>query len=399
MIKGSSCRQQHPGQLIPGSLVKTIFIAMAWLPIMGIGRATGQEIDTLELHHAVSKGDTIVFTRIVYRDTTSFVYHVQDYFENGQIQMDACYTSLDRNIKEEVQCNYHSNTKTGSYRECYRNGQIRYQANFSHGLRDGRANSWYSSGVMEAEEEWANGQLHGHVRYWSPEGALEFSSFFEHGMNQNSREVNYPYIAYTPLDYASDTLKRWPVILYLHGGSDRGRDLKKLYSQGIPDQLYRGREFPFIIIAPQCSDHLRWSTDDWFEGLYAEILAKFRMDPDRVYLTGMSLGGSGTWYLAARYPERFAAIAPISGFTSHLSFIDNHIDNLSHIPIWAFHGRMDLVVPFEETERIISKLEKKNTHIRFTAEPLAGHWIHWMVYPGKELYDWFLEHKREGQDK
>jgi len=111
-------------------------------------------------------------------------------------------------------------------------------------------------------------------------------------------------------------------------------------------------------------------------------------------VTGPSLGGSGSWYIAARYPETFAAIAPISGFTSHLDCIDKNIDRLLDIPVWAFHGKLDTVVPFEETERIVRRLEGRNRNLRFSAEPDIGHWIHWQVYPGRELYDWLLQHDR-----
>jgi predicted peptidase len=207
-------------------------------------------------------------------------------------------------------------------------------------------------------------------------------------------------LSYTPKEYNTDTLKKWPLIIYLHGGSRRGTDLNKLYADGIPDQLYRGREFSFIIIAPQCPEHLRWSTDNWFENLYKEINDKYRIDTNRVYLTGISLGGAGTWYIAAKYPDKFAAIAPMSGFTSHMDFIDNNIDKLINMPIWAFHGKIDVVVPFEETERIIKKLDGKNKDLRFSVEPVAGHWINWLVYPNQELYDWFLKYdKRSRIDK
>jgi len=148
------------------------------------------------------------------------------------------------------------------------------------------------------------------------------------------------------------------------------------------------------MLAPQCPQHLRWSTDDWFENFFAEATAKYRIDADRVYVTGPSLGGSGTWYLAARYPRTFAAIAPISGFTSHLDDIDRNIDRLLSIPIWAFHGKLDTTVPFEETERIVARLEGRHPDLRFSAEPEAGHSIHWQVYPGQEIYDWLLQHHR-----
>jgi predicted peptidase len=241
--------------------------------------------------------------------------------------------------------------------------------------------------------------LHGKTKYWTEKGDLQFDLTFDHGINQNPKDVCYHYLSYTPKDYNRDTLKRWPLIIYLHGGSRRGTDLIKLYADGIPDQLYRGREFPFIIIAPQCPEHIRWSTDNWFENLYKEVNDKYRIDTNRVYLTGFSLGGAGTWYIAAKYPDKFAAIAPMSGFTSHMDYIDNNIDMLIDMPIWAFHGKIDNVVPFEETERIIKKLDGKNKDLRFSVEPEVGHWINWLVYPNQELYDWFLKYDKRLKKK
>jgi len=139
-----------------------------------------------------------------------------------------------------------------------------------------------------------HGQLDGKVKHWTEQGKLQFDLSFDHGLNQNPKDVQYRYLSYTPKEYNTDTLKKWPLIIYLHGGSRRGTDLKKLYADGIPDQLYRGREFPFIIIAPQCPEHIRWSTDNWFENLYKEVNDKYRIDTNRVYLTGFSLGGAGT---------------------------------------------------------------------------------------------------------
>ena len=87
----------------------------------------------------------------------------------------------------------------------------------------------------------------------------------------------------------------------------------------------------------------------------------------------------------------------MSGFTSHLEYIDENVDKLVDLPVWAFHGRLDAVVPFEETERIVRKLEGRNGDLRFSAEPDLGHEIHWQVYPGREIYDWFLRHSRRAK--
>jgi hypothetical protein len=364
-----------------------------------LGAIKAQEVDTFYLKYGVSKYDTIIYKRIIELDKDTKIYHVRDYFENGQIQMDAFYSAFDKNIKEGSQCNYSSNTKEGLYKIWFDNGQLEYSATYKKGLINGLSTFWYKNGIKESEEHWLQGQLNGKVKYWTEQGELQFDLSFDHGLNQNPKDVQYRYLSYTPKEYDTDTLKRWPLIIYLHGGSRRGNDLIKLYADGIPDQLYRGREFPFIIIAPQCPEHIRWSTDNWFENLYKEVNDKYRIDTNRVYLTGFSLGGAGTWYIAAKYPDKFAAIAPMSGFTSHMDYIDNNIDKLIDMSIWAFHGKIDNVVPFEETERIIKKLDGKNKDLRFSVEPEVGHWINWLVYPNQELYDWFLKYDKRLKKK
>jgi pimeloyl-ACP methyl ester carboxylesterase len=350
-----------------------------------LGQVQAQETETYVLRQAVSNRQTIVYTRVIGFDDRKRLLHVRDYYEDGQIQMDAFYSSFDKRVKEDYQCNYRSNTKEGPYTQWHRNGRVKFDGHFVRGRLNGPSTDWYENGQKEAEQNWLDGQLHGRVRYWSDKGELQFDSTFEHGLNQHRRNVSYRYLSYLPKDYEANPVMKWPLVIYLHGGSDRGTDLKKLYSSGIPDQVYRGREFPFIMLAPQCPEHLRWST------------ALYRIDVDKVYLTGPSLGGSGTWYIAARYHEIFAAIAPISGFTSHLDDIDRNIDKLVDMPVWAFHGKLDTVVPFEETERIVKKLEGKNRNLRFSAEPEVGHWIHWQIYPGQEIYNWLLRYDKRSR--
>jgi pimeloyl-ACP methyl ester carboxylesterase len=356
--------------------------------------AKAQDIDTVMLSQVLSRTDTVVYTRKIRFDHLDSLYHVQDVLPSGQIQMEATYSSLDKMIKEEYQCNYRTNRKEGLYKEWYDNGQIEYSGNFRNGVRAGVCRGWYPNGQPETEEHWLSGQLDGNVKYWTVEGDLQFESQFDRGVNRNSRDTSYQYLSYVPTGYDEDTSTPWPLIIYLHGGSSRGSDIKKLYANGIPDQIYRGREFPFVIVAPQCPKHLRWSTDNWFDNLYAEITSRYRIDTNRIYLTGISLGGSGTWYLAIKYPNRFAAIAPMSGFTSDNDFIDKNVENLAHVPIWAFHGANDLVVPVEETQRLVQRLQGMNEDLKITIEPDIGHGIDWSVYPKEELYDWFLTHDK-----
>jgi len=306
-----------------------------------------QEVETFYLHYPISKNDTIVYKRIIQFDKHDSLYHVRDYCPNGQIQMEGTYSSFDKRIKENIWCNYKTNTKEGIFKEWYRNGQIESKTNYLNGLRHGLFEYWYSNGERESVQHYSNGQKNGKCTWWNKDGSLQNELTFKHGLNQNQRDTNYHYIYYLPKEYNYDISKEWPLIIYLHGGSSRGTDTMQLYCCGIPDQIWRRRQFPFIIVAPQCPVNERWSTDNWFENFYKEITTKYRVDTNKVYLTGVSLGGSGTWYLAIKYPEKFAAIAPMSGFTRHIDYIIKNTDKLIYIPIWAFHGKIDKVVQFE----------------------------------------------------
>jgi dipeptidyl aminopeptidase/acylaminoacyl peptidase len=368
-------------------------IAVVILIFVGSGAIKAQEADTFYLHYPVSFKDTVIYKRIIEFDKKESTYHVRDYYPNGQIQMEGTYSSFDKHIKERsLWCNYRTNTKEGSFKTWFKNGQLERTSTFSNGLRHGVHEYWYANGQKESRQNYANGQKHGECTWWNEDGSIQNKLVFDRGLNQNPKDTNYHYISYTPKEYDKDTLKKWPLIIYLHGGSSRGTDTMKLYSSGIPDQIWRGREFPFVIVAPQCPLNQRWSTDNWFENFYAEITTKYSIDTNKIYLTGVSLGGSGTWYLATKFPKKFAAIAPMSGFTRHIEYIKNNTDNLIDIPIWAFHGKKDKVVEFEETEWIINKLKEKNKDLKFTADPNAGHGMYWSVYPEQELYDWFLNY-------
>lgn len=353
-----------------------------------------QTIDTFLLRYPVSKNDTIVYKRIIEKSDKDDLIHVRDFYSNGQIQLDARYSKFDKTIKEEHQCNYRTNTKEGKFKEWSESGQLIYDANYQNGLRDGLCIAWYDSGIKESEKNWSKGQLNGLCRYWNEKGGLEYEITFKNGINQSPKTTSYHYITYLPVDYTNDSSKKYPLLIFLHGGSARGTDTLDLYNSGPFDQIYRGRNFPFIIVAPQCPKHIRWSTENWFENFYADLIKNYRIDTNRIYLTGASLGGSGTWYIATKYPDKFAAIAPMSGFTRHMNYISENINKLKNIPIWAFHGELDNVVPVEETDYLISKLLVINNHVKYAREKDVGHWIHWQVYPGNELYDWFLKQNK-----
>ncbi len=360
--------------------------------------AQAQTIDTFLLQYPISKYDTVVYKRIIEKSDKNNLIHVRDFYANGQIQMDATYLNFNKKVKEELQCNYRTNTKQGNYKEWSKNGLLIYDAKYKNGLRDGLAVSWYNTGIKESEKNWSSGQLNGVCKYWNEKGNLEYEITFKNGINQSPKSVFYQYITYLPADYANDLSKEYPLLIFLHGGSARGKDTLDLYSSGPFDQIYRGRNFPFIVVAPQCPKHLRWSTENWFDNFYSDLIKKYRIDTNRVYLTGASLGGSGTWYLATKYPDKFTAIAPMCGFTRHMDYISENIENLKYTPIWAFHGESDNVVPVEETDYLINKLSEINSQIKYTRERDVSHSIHWLVYPETEIYDWFLKHQKRNKN-
>jgi dipeptidyl aminopeptidase/acylaminoacyl peptidase len=319
-------------------MIKNLLLII--LLYFGVGAINAQNTETFYLHVPKSKNDTIVYKRLIQFDKTTNLYHVRDYYPNGQLQMEGTYSSFDKTVKEKsLWCNYLTNTKEGTFKTWYKNGQLERIANYKNGLRHGLHEYWYANGQRESTQNYRNGQKHDTCTWWNTDGSVQQQLVFEKGLNQHPKDVHYHYIHSLPKTYAADTTKKWPLIIYLHGGSSRGTDTMKLFCCGIPDQVWRKRDFKSIVVAPQCPLNQRWSSDNWFENFYEEITTKYRVDTDRVYLTGVSLGGSGTWYLAMKYPEKFAAIAPISGFTRHMDFIKQNIDKLIDIPIWAFHGK------------------------------------------------------------
>jgi predicted peptidase len=201
-------------------------------------------------------------------------------------------------------------------------------------------------------------------------------------------EVQGSYLLYLPNDY-STTKKRFPLILFLHGSGERGNDLEILKAHGPPKEIAQGRQFPFIIVSPQCPTGQQWDVPT-LEGLLDEVEQHYRVDRDREYLTGLSMGGFGTYALAAAQPMRFAAIAPISGGAD--ASIAPKIKNL---PIWATHGAMDPTVNIERERPIIQALKNLNADVRWDIVPEGGHDVWSAVYAGNSLYSWFLSHQRK----
>src|SRR4030088_1713549 len=150
-----------------------------------------------------------------------------------------------------------------------------------------------------------------------------------------TREVQMKYLLFLPEEYNNNTGKKWPLIMYLHGGSRRGTDIEKLREPGygLPALVEKNKSFPFVVLSPQCPEGEYWTDTDGLIALLDEVLKNYAVDPRRVYLTGHSMGGRGTWYLAYEHPERFAAIAP----TIQDSLNPFFVLCASHMAIREFH--------------------------------------------------------------
>ncbi|MXY70385.1 MAG: alpha/beta hydrolase [Acidobacteriia bacterium] len=259
------------------------------------------------------------------------------------------------------------------------------------------------------------------------------------------------YFVYLPTGYHTEPGKRWPVILFLHGGGERGNameDLDRILVHGpVAEAWIQGRDLPFIMISPQMPlfDRPRRSSDqpapkriedgpppprrygrrpqqpmarvtdlslpsftasasrESWTRMEGEVLAmvdatlsEFRSDQDRVYLTGLSFGGAGTWHLAMADPNRWAAVAPICG-PGDPSRVDRIAD--AKLPVWVFQGGRDTVVrPERVLETVVALEAAGHPDVRFTVHEDLGHNVWTRVYEGWDLYEWFLAHRRQTEE-
>jgi predicted peptidase len=202
-----------------------------------------------------------------------------------------------------------------------------------------------------------------------------------------TRDFTARYLIFLPRDY--DASRRWPLLLFLHGAGERGDDLARVAIHG-PPRLIReaALELPFIVVSPQVSEDRIWSVA-FLDALLDELAASYSVDEDRVYVTGLSMGGYGTWHLAMEFPERFAAIVPISGGATITGAC-----TLRHVPVWVFHGALDEVVRPSRSEELVQRLRTCDGHVRFTLYEDAGHDAWTRTYADPELYRWLLTHRR-----
>jgi predicted peptidase len=199
-----------------------------------------------------------------------------------------------------------------------------------------------------------------------------------------------------PAGYEAED-KKWPLMLFLHGlGECSTDDLSRVKTHGPAKIVDRRPDFPFVLVTPQCEppqggkDDVpkAWQPEPLIK-LVDHVMANLRIDPTRVYVTGLSMGGYGTWRLVAAHPERFAAGVPICGGGEPARMARA----LSRVPIWAFHGALDEVVPLDRSQEMVDAVRCAGGDVRLTVYPDVEHNSWAATYDNPEVYDWLLSHR------
>ncbi|MFM7769662.1 MAG: prolyl oligopeptidase family serine peptidase [Bacteroidota bacterium] len=204
-----------------------------------------------------------------------------------------------------------------------------------------------------------------------------------------SSRAPYNYWVCTPDNYNADTTYKWPVFVFLHGRSLSGTDLNLVKKYGLIAEVEKGRRFPAIIIAPQVLSGESWNADKVIQCL-DELERKYRIDTNRIAITGMSLGGYGTLNTAGKYPNKFCAAAAFCGGGNKKDAC-----NLSTIPVWVAHGKKDEKVPFAESYEIVNRIKIcSDANIRFTVFEEHNHGALERMFRTEELYDFMLKNEK-----
>lgn len=189
------------------------------------------------------------------------------------------------------------------------------------------------------------------------------------------------------LHIPSSTKEKKPLILFLHGSGEKGNDIEKVKVHG-PFKYLKTHDLDAYVLAPQCPENEYWDSEVLYR-LILKIQKEYNIDSNRIYLTGLSMGGWGAWNLAFEHPETFAALVPIAGFVDRVPMIENC--KITTIPIRIFHGLLDDVVDVNYSITIYKKLKACNADIKLTVFDDANHDSWTRVYDNKEIYDWMFQ--------
>ena len=219
-----------------------------------------------------------------------------------------------------------------------------------------------------------------------------------------------PYRYYQPQQKIME-LKRLPLVIFLHGAGERGNDNEKQLTHvaEIFTDPETQEQFPAYVIAPQCAENHRWVEVDWnltehdmprniskYAGLTMDLvdwmIEGLPIDTNRIYITGLSMGGYATWDLIARFPDKFAAAVPVCGGGDV-----KQASKISHIPIWAFHGAKDKVVVPERSRSMVKAIKAAGGNPKYTEYPKLGHFSWDAAYGETELLPWLFSQSKNNR--
>ena len=205
-------------------------------------------------------------------------------------------------------------------------------------------------------------------------------------------KVQIDYLLHLPAGYEEDPQKKWPLVLFLHGAGERGSRVEAVKANGPPRMIEQGHDFPAIVVSPQCPAD-SWWTDHLLplKALLDQVAADHRVDPERIYITGLSMGGYGALALAADDPERFAGVVAICGGGSPVI-----ARRLRAKPVWLFHGDADRIVPVSQTRDMAAWLERAgNERLKVTIYEGVDHDSWTPAYADAEMWEWLFSQKRD----
>jgi predicted peptidase len=240
--------------------------------------------------------------------------------------------------------------------------------------------------IALAVSAWCGGAVFG-ADAPAPGNQVPASTTVKVKSESGDRETTLRYLLYLPSDYESKASEKWPLVLFLHGAGERGDDIEKVKIHGPPKLVSQGKQFPFVLVSPQVPTGGRWNAEE-LANVIDELANTYRIDKQRLYVTGLSMGGSGTWSLVSAYPDKFAAAMPLCGRGDLAA-----VEKLAKTPIWVLVGAKDRSETVQNCQEMAAALAKAGCEGRFTLYFELPHDCWTVTYNNPQTYEWLLLHR------